>query len=94
MWEKIKKEPRAVAKTGCEFCHYQDKTYFGQLLSFCEPYIVQKTKKFKHTGLVNFLGPKGACPISLMDYVIKINEINYIVLGEQLFHKLFDIGEI
>ena len=29
-----------------------------------------------------------------MDYVIKINEINYIVLGEQLFHKLFDIGEI
>lgn len=88
-----KKKPRAIAKVGFEFCHYQDKTYFGQLVSFCNPYIVQKTKKFKKTGLVNFLGPRGANPICLMDYIVKVDEMNFLVLNEQAFHSLFSIED-
>ncbi len=71
---KLERRKMAVPKSGFAYFHYGNKSYLGGLEAFCAPYEVQKTKRFKRTGAVNFLTPSGAKAVNQGDYVLKLTE--------------------
>lgn len=79
----------AVAKNGFEFIQYTDHQMFKDLVTFCAPYQLKKTKKYKQNGAVNFLGPTGAQVIVHGNYVVKLTDELFIVMKSAVFHRLF-----
>lgn len=88
---KLERRKLAVPKSGFAYFHYENKGYLGGLEAFCAPYEVQKTKRFKRTGVVNFLTPSGAKAVNQGDYVLKLTGKNFVVLDEVAFSELFKV---
>lgn len=86
---KLERRKLAVPKSRFAYFHYENKGYLGGLEAFCTPYEVQKTKRFKRNGAVNFLTPSGAKAVNQGDYVLKLTEKNFVVLDEAAFNELF-----
>ncbi|EOB3407620.1 hypothetical protein ACIJDF_002711 [Enterococcus hirae] len=85
------RKPVAVAKQAFDYFYYKNRESFKGLKIFCEPYKLNKTKKYNKTGAVNFLSPSGAKAIVYGEYVVKITEDIFIIVDEGLFNQLFSI---
>ncbi|WP_338350711.1 hypothetical protein [Enterococcus faecalis] len=89
----VKKEkhiPReAVSKSSYPYFHYNTQQDIDRLQVLCSSGKIVQTKRFEKAGDINFLSPKGALKISLDNYIVKINEENYLILSKESFHELF-----
>ncbi|MEB7792085.1 hypothetical protein [Enterococcus faecalis] len=79
----------AFSKSGYPYFHYNTLQDIDRLKIFCSTEKLVQTKRFIRTGEINFLSPKGAIKISLGNYIVKINEENYLILSKEAFHELF-----